>query len=63
MHSKRLNALKGALIADALSMPVHWYYDRLALRRDYGRVDRFLAPRNPHPNSILHRPGLPSSGV
>jgi ADP-ribosylglycohydrolase len=36
-------------------MPVHWYYDRLALRRDYGRVDRYLAPRNPHPNSILHR--------
>ena len=55
MHSFRLNAFKGALVADALSMPVHWYYDRLALRRDYGRVDRFLPPRNPHPNSILHR--------
>ena len=55
MHSNRLAAFHGALIADALSMPVHWYYDRLALRRDYGRVDHFLPPRNPHPNSILHR--------
>jgi ADP-ribosylglycohydrolase len=36
-------------------MPVHWYYDRAALRADYGMVDRFLAPRNPHPGSILWR--------
>jgi ADP-ribosylglycohydrolase len=55
MTANSLNALHGALVADALAMPVHWYYDRLALRRDYGRVDRFLPPRNPHPNSILHR--------
>ncbi len=45
MHSNRLTALEGALIADALSMPVHWYYDRLALRRDYGRVDS-IRPAN-----------------
>lgn len=55
MKLNRVNAFQGALVADALSMPVHWYYDRLALRRDYGRVDRYLPPRNPHPNSILHR--------
>lgn len=55
MDTPRLAAFEGALVADALAMPVHWYYDRLALRRDYGRVDRFLAPRNPHPDSILHR--------
>lgn len=36
-------------------MPVHWYYNREALRRDYGVVDRYLAPRNPHPDSILWR--------
>ena len=33
----------------------HWYYDRAALLRDYGRVDQFMAPRNPHPGSILWR--------
>jgi len=36
-------------------MPVHWYYDTLALQRDYGHVTDFVAPRNPHPDSILWR--------
>lgn len=48
-------AYLGSLAADALAMPVHWYYDRAALRRDYGTVDTFVAPRNPHPDSILWR--------
>jgi ADP-ribosyl-[dinitrogen reductase] hydrolase len=48
-------AYEGSLVADALAMPVHWYYDRDALRRDYGTVDHFMAPRNPHPGSILWR--------
>jgi ADP-ribosyl-[dinitrogen reductase] hydrolase len=48
-------AYQGSLSADALAMPVHWYYDRTALRRDYGVVDHFMAPRNPHPGSILWR--------
>lgn len=53
------NHIKGALfgmfIGDALAMPVHWYYDREALVRDYGRVTNYLAPKNPHPDSILWR--------
>jgi ADP-ribosylglycohydrolase len=48
-------ALWGMMIADALAMPVHWYYDRSALRRDYGVVRDYLVPRNPHPGSILYR--------
>ena len=36
-------------------MPVHWYYDRSALDRDYGQLESFLAPKEPHPDSILHR--------
>ncbi|MEI6714633.1 MAG: ADP-ribosylglycohydrolase family protein [Verrucomicrobiota bacterium] len=55
MSQPRIPALEGALVADALAMPVHWYYDRLALRRDYGLVDKFLPPKNPHPDSILWR--------
>ena len=50
-----LNAYHGSLVADALAMPVHWYYDTAALRRDYGVVDRFLEPKNPHSGSILWR--------
>lgn len=45
----------GMFIGDALAMPVHWYYDTLALVRDYGRVTSYLQPKNPHPDSILHR--------
>lgn len=45
----------GSFIGDALAMPVHWYYDRAALKRDYGLVRDYLAPHNPHPDSILWR--------
>jgi len=45
----------GPLIADALAMPVHWYYDRKALAGDYGQVRSFLTPRPLHPDSILWR--------
>ncbi|MFN0068964.1 MAG: ADP-ribosylglycohydrolase family protein [Limisphaerales bacterium] len=48
-------SLWGAFLGDALAMPVHWYYDREALRRDYGPITELLAPRNPHPDSILWR--------
>ncbi len=48
-------AVMGAFLADAHAMPVHWYYDRRAMVRDYGWVEEFLAPRNPHPDSILWR--------
>ena len=47
--------LFGMCIGDALAMPVHWYYNRQALLSDYGQVKDYLAPRNPHPDSILWR--------
>ncbi len=49
------NAFLGSLVGDAIAMPVHWYYDRNALDRDYGDFEEYLAPRNPHPDSILWR--------
>ena len=49
------NAYLGSLIADAASMPVHWYYDREALRTEYGEITTYLAPKNPHTGSILWR--------
>lgn len=36
-------------------MPTHWYYKRDLLRRDYGIVDSYQAPKSPHPDSILWR--------
>ena len=53
--SKSRGALYGLCIGDALAMPVHWYYNRQALFQDYGRVTDYVAPRNPHPDSILWR--------
>ncbi len=45
----------GQQIGDALAMPVHWYYDPRELARDYGEVTGYVAPKNPHPGSILWR--------
>lgn len=53
--NRQRGCLLGAFLGDALAMPVHWYYDRLALKRDYGRVTELVAPRNPHADSILWR--------
>ena len=55
MNERGLGSLTGLFIGDALAMPAHWYYQRAALRRDYGRIDGYQAPRNPHPDSILWR--------
>ena len=55
VSSQGLGALYGMFIGDALAMPVHWYYDRQALNRDYGHVTDFLPPRGSHPDSILWR--------
>jgi ADP-ribosylglycohydrolase len=52
---RRAGAIWGSLIADALAMPLHWYYDRDAMLRDYGEVSNYVAPHNPHPDSILWR--------
>ena len=49
------NAFVGSLVADAVSMPVHWYYDTEAMDADYGALCGYETPRNPHPNSILWR--------
>jgi ADP-ribosyl-[dinitrogen reductase] hydrolase len=55
IHSKSRGTLYGLCIGDALAMPVHWYYNRQALAEDYGWVTDYLAPYNPHPDSILWR--------
>ena len=48
-------AYHGSLIADALAMPVHWYYNRQALDRDYPDLAAFTPPLKLHPDSILWR--------
>lgn len=48
-------AYHGSLIADAFAMPVHWYYNRDLMDRDYPVLDRYLSPLRHHPDSILWR--------
>ena len=55
-----VDAFRGALIADAIAMPVHWYYNQQALARDYPEFAAaapagYLAPKSPHADSILWR--------
>jgi ADP-ribosyl-[dinitrogen reductase] hydrolase len=54
-ESRCRGAIYGLFIGDALAMPVHRYYDTLALRRDYGHVTDYVVPMSPHPDSILWR--------
>jgi ADP-ribosyl-[dinitrogen reductase] hydrolase len=52
------NAFLGSLVADAVAMPVHWYYNQQAIDRDYpslGTTATYLRPQNPHADSILWR--------
>ncbi|MGB0743979.1 MAG: ADP-ribosylglycohydrolase family protein [Opitutales bacterium] len=55
MKSRIQNSMLGALVADAIALPVHWYYDTNALDRDYPNLETYQPPRNPHPDSILWR--------
>lgn len=55
-----VDAFLGALSADAIAMPVHWYYNQQALARDYPELVAaapagYLAPKSPHADSILWR--------
>ena len=55
MKDAAVDGFLGSLVADAVAMPVHWYYDQSAIDRDYGPITGYLAPHNPHPDSILWR--------
>lgn len=46
-------ALYGIFIGDALSMPVHWYYDPNRLMQEFGYIENYEAPKKFHPSSIM----------
>lgn len=50
-----VHAYQGALVADAVSMPVHWYYDTRKMDAVYGRITNYRAPLTPHVESFLER--------
>ena len=47
-------AVWGMLITDAMSMPVHWYYNPSDIKTGYGGwLTGYNAPERRHPSSIL----------
>lgn len=46
-------ALWGMFAGDALAMPVHWYYDTGAIKRDFGVLRDYQQPKDFHPDSIM----------
>ncbi|XP_057186643.1 uncharacterized protein LOC130552404 isoform X1 [Triplophysa rosa] len=62
-----VNALWGMCAADAMSMPVHWFYDTRDIPRDIPRdfgswIRGLHAPRERHPSSILTLSNTGGSG-
>lgn len=62
------NALWGLFIGDALAMPVHWYYSRKNIYRDFPNGIRgYEAPKHPHPESFMvgmsYRPDVDTAGA
>lgn len=48
------NALWGAFIADAMAMPVHWYYQRKYIREGFaGGITKYEDAPHPHPESFM----------
>ncbi|XP_051913446.1 uncharacterized protein LOC127595742 [Hippocampus zosterae] len=56
-------ALWAMCAADAMSMPVHWYYNIHDIKRDFGGwISGFNSPRIKHPSSILSLSNTTGSG-
>ena len=47
------NALWGLFISDSLSMPVHWYYKREYIKKDFGKITGYNDALHPHPESFM----------
>ncbi|XP_015219821.2 uncharacterized protein [Lepisosteus oculatus] len=56
-------ALWGMCVGDAMSMPVHWYYNVRDIKEDFnGWISRYQAPKNRHPSSIMTLSNSAGSG-
>jgi ADP-ribosylglycohydrolase len=54
IRDKVHGSLLAALMADALAMPVHWYYNPADIVAQFGRITGFEKAPARHPSSILH---------
>ena len=54
IFERKKGALFGLYAADATAMPVHWMYDLNQLRRDYGVISHYVAPKDRFDGSIMN---------
>ncbi|KAK0066663.1 hypothetical protein Bpfe_004095 [Biomphalaria pfeifferi] len=63
LKKAKAEAIWGLFVADALSMPVHWYYEPSDIKHEYGSwISGFIAPHGKHPSSILRLSAVDGSG-
>ncbi|XP_069104508.1 uncharacterized protein [Argopecten irradians] len=63
VQDAREATLWGMLIADAMAMPVHWYYNPNDIKAGYGGwLTGYRAPEKHHPSSILTLSATDNSG-
>jgi ADP-ribosylglycohydrolase len=54
LHQKAVAALKNMFVADALAMPVHWFYNPADIEKAFpGGITRLEAAPAKHPSSIM----------
>ncbi|MDX1560927.1 MAG: ADP-ribosylglycohydrolase family protein, partial [Marinobacter sp.] len=52
--SRVTSALRTQFVADALAMPVHWYYNPMDIEKAFpGGIQRFESAPEFHPSSIM----------
>lgn len=54
LFDKVRGCIYGQFIGDSLAMPVHWYYDINQLKKDFGQISKYEAPKQNFQNSILN---------
>ena len=54
LSERCMGALVGFYCGDALAMPVHWYYDVSQLKRDFGEITKYEAPKSTFKGSIMN---------
>jgi ADP-ribosylglycohydrolase len=61
--ARAITSLKTQFVADALAMPVHWYYNAMDIERAFpGGIQRFEAAPDFHPSSIMSLHSTSSGG-
>ena len=53
-YDRCYSALLGLFIADAVAMPVHWYYNRAQLVSNFGKITGYVKPLQMMQGSIMN---------